>query len=158
VWQPGRDLWGPQQFKVFLDDVEIGATDGSSFPVPAPLADGAHRWRVDAIDRRGQVVPMADRLLQVDTVGPVVALRALGRRRAGETVRVVVTASDASGAGVKSTRVDFGDGSPVMAGRRPEHAYSRKGSYTVTARVTDEAGNVGRATLALRIAKRRKAR
>jgi PKD repeat protein len=43
---------------------------------------------------------------------------------------------------------DFGDGSPIVSGPGPtvQHLYGAAKSYTVTLRVTDDAGRVGVAT------------
>lgn len=38
---------------------------------------------------------------------------------------------------------DFGDGSPVSTEARPTHVYEKPGSYTVTIRIVDAAGQLG---------------
>jgi hypothetical protein len=135
-WAAGSDLWGPQQFKVFLDGAEVGTTSRPELLVPAPLPEGAHRWRVQAIDRRGQAVASQDRLLRIDTAPPVVKVKVAGKRRRGQALRFTVTARD-SGSGVNAVRLEYGDRTAPSTQRRSVHRYRRGGTYTVRARVSD---------------------
>ena len=151
VWAPGSELWGAPRYRVLVDGVEVGTTGATSLVVPTPLTEGPHRWSVQAIDLRGQVGASKDRLLRVDPTPPRVRVRVSGRRRRGQALRVIVAARDGRGSGVSTTRVDYGDRTPVGSGRRTVHRYRRAGSYRLTVRVYDRARNVRRTTLRLRI-------
>lgn len=151
VWRAGSELWGPQVFKVFLDGTQIGTTDQSAFVVPTALPDGAHRWRVQSTDRRGQVVDGRERLLRVDTAAPRVRVAITGARRRGRRLKVTVVAREGRGSGVDAVSIDYGDRSPRAARRQTVHRYRRAGAFTVRVRVTDRARNVGRATVRLHI-------
>ena len=149
-WRPGSELWGPQQFRLFMDGAEIGTTMDTQFVVPAPLTVGSHRWRVESIDRRGQVVSSSLRFLRVDPAPPVVRLRVTGKRKRGRTLRIAVSATD-EGTGLGTITVDYGDRTARSTARRSSHRYTRPGTFTLTARVADRAGNVTRKTVRLRI-------
>ena len=149
-WRPGSELWGPQQFKLYMDGTEIGTTTETQFVVPTPLSVGAHKWRVESIDRRGQVVSSRDRFLRVDPVAPAVRVRVSGTRKRGRTLKVAVSASD-EGTGIKTISVDYGDRTARGTAKRTAHRYRRPGTFTLTVRVADRAGNVTRATTRLRI-------
>lgn len=150
VWRPSSELWGAQIFKVFVDGVEVGTTDKTEFFVPAALPDGPHRWRVAAIDRRGQVVTNQDRLLRVDSVAPRARIVVTGVRRRGRALRMRVSADDGRGSGLGAVTVRFGDGSRATQ-RLSSHRYRRSGRFRLVARVADRAGNVAETTVRLRI-------
>jgi len=152
-WRPGSDLWGPQTFRVFMDGQEIGTTTESQLPVPAPLNVGPHQWRVESIDRRGQVVSSRERFLRVDPAPPLVRVRISGVRKVRRTLKISVSATD-EGTGVGTVSVDFGDRTAKSTLRRSTHRYRRRGTFTLTARVADRAGNVTRYTVRLRITKK----
>jgi hypothetical protein len=68
-------------------------------------------------------------------------------RRRGSLVKVSVSATDATGtkaqaSGLKLVRVDFGDRSRAVAGRKAMHSYGRSGKFTIRVSATDNAGNV----------------
>lgn len=150
VWRPSSELWGGQIFKVFVDGAEVGTTGDTRFVVLTPLPDGPHRWRVQSIDRRGQMVSNQDRLMRVDSVAPSASVRVSGVPRRGRALRVRVAAADGRGSGLESVKLDFGDGSRGE-GRRSVHRYRRAGRYRLVVRVADRAGNVARTTVRLRI-------
>ena len=150
TWGAGKDLWGAQTFKLFVDDVEVATTKATTLTVPTPLADGPHRWRVVAIDRRGQSITSRARRLPIDATAPRVRIRVTGTRKAGRTLKVLVTPLDGRGSGIGTVTVDYGDRSPVSQARSTTHRY-RRGTFTLRVRVSDRAGNVTRETLRLRI-------
>jgi len=154
AWRAGLDLWGAQTFRVLIDNVEVGRTTASFLVTPGPVDDGAHRWRVVAVDRRGQETPGRVRTLRVDSTSPDVTVRVDGKRKRGQTLKFRVTAADVGGSGVTRVLVRFGDGTPtVPVGRTFAHRYRHRGSYTATVRVYDRAGNVERFPVRLRIRK-----
>jgi hypothetical protein len=144
-WGAALDLWGPLTYRVEIDGRVAGQTADTAFAVPR-LADGIHRWRVVATDRRGQTVGTARRTLRHDGTAPRAGLAVSGARRRGRPVRVRVGATDASRAGrrasgISSVRIAFGDGARSTS-RSAVHRYGRAGRYTVRATVRDRAGNV----------------
>jgi hypothetical protein len=153
VWSPGADLWGAQQYKVFVDGVEIATTDRHEHILGAPLPDGLHRWSILTIDRRGQMVRSRDRALRIDTTPPAVKIRVTGKRKRGRVLRVTVTPRDPNGSGINAVVVDYGDGSPTTTLRKTSHRYRRNRTFTLRVRVSDRAKNVTRETMRLRIKK-----
>jgi hypothetical protein len=141
-WSQSFELWGPLTYSVEVDGRVVGQTTKTALSVPK-LADGAHRWRVIATDRRGQVTATARRVLRQDGTAPRARL-SVDRR--GRTVRVVVRPSDASPAGrpasgVGRVTIAWGDGSRTSL-RRASHTYRRGGRFTIRVSVRDRAGNV----------------
>ena len=161
-WETALDLWGSPAYRVILDGQVIAETARSSFLPVADLREGVHRFSVVAVDRRGQESSGADRLLRIDTTRPTARVVASRGARAGAPVRFAVVPRDVGkaargvsrvrGSGVVKVRVDFGDGSrrQTKKSRRPlrrvriSHVYRRPGRFTVTTRLYDRAGNVGK--------------
>jgi hypothetical protein len=115
--------------------------------VPDAVPDGLHKWRVVAVDRRGQSTTTATRNLRVDATPPKVKFKVSGTRRRGGLVKVAVSATDATGtaaqaSGMKLVRVDFGDRSRAVTGTKAMHRYGRSGKFTIRVSATDNAGNV----------------
>jgi hypothetical protein len=155
AWGAGADLWGAQRFNVVIDGAPVGVADRSPFQVPAPLADGRHRWRVEAVDRRGQVTRMRDRLLRIDATPPRATLRVRGRRARNRTLDFRVSVRDGrGGSGVRTVSVDYGDRTPKSTRPSSKHRYRRRGTFTVRVRVTDRARNAATTTTRLRITAR----
>jgi hypothetical protein len=142
-WGASLELWG-LSYRVEVDGVAVGTTATTSLKIPKQVG-GVHRWRVVAVDRHGQQTASATRILRIDGGAPRLKLSIAGRKRRGVAIRFVVKASDPKGkyaTGLKSTRIDFGDGSKQSAARRAVHVYSRTGPFTVVATARDKAGNV----------------
>jgi hypothetical protein len=140
-WSQSAELWGPLTYSVEVDGRIVGQTNTNALAVPG-LADGVHRWRVIATDRRGQVTATSRRVLRQDGTPPRARLTVARR---GRTVRVVVRASDASRAGrpasgVGRVTIAWGDGRRTVS-RRASHGYRRGGRFTLQVTVNDKAGN-----------------
>jgi|tagenome__1003787_1003787.scaffolds.fasta_scaffold20972062_3 hypothetical protein len=143
-WTQSFELWGPLTYAVEVDGRIVGRTTGQALAVPG-LRDGAHRWRVIATDRRGQVTATPTRLLRQDGTPPRARVTVSGKRRRGRPVRVSVRPSDANPAGrpasgVGRITISWGDGR-FSTGRRATHRYGRKGRRTVRVTARDRAGN-----------------
>ncbi len=156
TWQPAFEIQGALRYRVEVDGVAVGETTDRSLTLSAPLSDGIHPWRVVATDRRGQTSVANVRLLRIDGTPPTFAARLSGSRKQGSTIKLAVTASDAAvpgavpttpgavanGSGVKSYRIDWGDGSRADTKRTVSHVYKRNGTFTLRISVQDQAGNV----------------
>lgn len=151
-WAPASDLWG-LRYRVIVDGRSIGEFPRARFSPEGLIADGVHRWRVVAVDRRGQAKSGPARTLRIDGGPPRVALGIAGRRQAGSTLTLTARASDPAavpaggapahrrrGSGVARVRIDFGDGTPPVAAARAQHRY-RPGTFTVRAIAVDRVGN-----------------
>ncbi len=149
-WVGGKELWGPQRYRVLVDGTEVGITGASQLTVPVPLTDGRHNWNVQSIDRRGQVVASRTQPLRIDTTPPRVRVRVSGRRSAGQRLTISVAPADTGGSGVGTVTVDYGDRTGTSKLRRSVHRY-RRGTFSLRVRVADRAGNVTRTTVRLRI-------
>jgi hypothetical protein len=140
-WTQSFELWGPLTYSVEIDGRIVGQTNTPALAV-ANIADGVHRWRVIATDRRGQVTATSRRTLRQDGTPPRARLTVARR---GRTVRVVVRPSDASRAGrpasgVGRVTIAWGDGRRTVS-RRASHGYRRGGRFTLQVTVLDKAGN-----------------
>jgi len=148
----GNDLWGLEGYQVLIDGAVAGETAERAFRPGAPLPDGEHTLQVITVDRRGQAVPSAVRKFRIDTVVPTATLQASGRPRRDKPITVQVAAADV-GSGVRSVRVDYGDGTKRGTKARTVHVYAQRGRYVLTARVRDVAGNETTVTAPIRIRK-----
>jgi hypothetical protein len=143
-WSAPFDLWGPVTYTVMLDDKPAGTTQETNWSPPKGIADGIHRWRVIATDRRGQTNGSATRLVRVDNTAPALVVRVSGTRKARKLLKFRFNAGDVrnvGASGLASIRVQWGDGSrPVQTGKTAAHRY-RRGRYTLRVSATDKAGN-----------------
>jgi hypothetical protein len=100
----------------------------------------------------------------VDTVPPAAQLAFSGTRLIGRPVNTFLTYIDppppgepvTDASGVTSAVVYWGDGTASelhLGWHRSFHTYTSPGTYTITAAVTDRAGNIGRTALTVRILK-----
>ena len=146
-WGASFELWGPLTYRVELDGQPLATTGATKLTPPRAVADGLHRWRVVATDRRGQETATRTRTLRVDASRPRVTF---STRRRGHALTVTARASDASpfrvaSSGVAYVRVDWGDGSrPATVNgshARLSHRYGRRARATVRVSATDRAGN-----------------
>ena len=141
-WRPGRDLWGPQRFRVVVGGRVVGETTGTSLVPTQRLAAGRPiKYQVIAIDSRGQEAPSRTRRVRFDNDAPTFKVRIVGKRRAGRALRVVVRPKD-KGSGVRVVRVRYGVrvGGDRRKRFRGRHVF-RKGSHTIKVTVYDVAGN-----------------
>ncbi len=141
-WKAAADLWGPVTYNVYIDNQLVGTTTNTSVVANNDITSGKHTWRVVAVDKRGQQRSTRTRTLRVDGTPPTGTISLV---RKGKAVRVTVKASDGgpkSSSGIKRTTIDFGDGTKV-SGSKARHVYRSKGTKTITALVTDNAGNIG---------------
>jgi hypothetical protein len=146
-WGTSFELWGPLTYQVQIDGVPVAQTTATGVTVPVRIKDGLHRWRVVAIDRRGQATATPLRNLRVDATPPKVSFKLSGSRQRGKLVKIAVKATDASGtkaraSGLKFMRISFGDGSRTIVGQKAAHRYGHSGHVTVRVSAGDEAGNV----------------
>jgi len=165
TWRNGLDEWGQVSYQVELDGQQLPPVTASRLALAADLPDGIHRWRVVAIDGRGQRTPSTMRGLRVDLTPPQVVVRVRGVRRVHQRLVFLLNASDGTpgrSAGLRSLRVDFGDGTSttLAASGRVEHRYAGRGLVTLRLTARDRIGNRSESELRLRIrgAPRRKAR
>jgi hypothetical protein len=146
-WSTSFELWGPLVYRVEIDGVAVAQTASTGVTLPNRVADGLHRWRVLAIDHRGQVTATPARTLRVDATAPKASFKLSGSRKRGAQLKVTIKASDASGtaakaSGLKVVRTSFGDGSRAVTGLQAAHRYGRSGRVTVSVTASDNAGNV----------------
>ncbi|HSD77676.1 MAG TPA: hypothetical protein VLA98_09735, partial [Solirubrobacteraceae bacterium] len=66
AWSESRELWGPLTYVVSVDRRAVGQVAGRTrIRLARPLRRGEHRWRVAAVDRRGQVTRTRARTLRI---------------------------------------------------------------------------------------------
>jgi len=114
------------------------------------VEDGRHRVQVFAVDGAGQETGSLTGRLSVDRTRPRVRIVRRGRA-------VAVQVSDGrrrSGSGLRrgAIRIGFGDGASAARKPRARHLYRVSGTYRVTVRARDRAGNrtVARRTVRVR--------
>jgi hypothetical protein len=157
-WGTSFELWGPITYRVEIDGRPFGTTTSTGLTVPAVVPDGLHRWRVVAVDIRGQATATPSRNLRVDATPPKVTFKVSGSRKRGKQVKIAVQATDASGtaaqaSGLNLVRISFGDGSRTVVGTRAVHRYGHSGKVTVRVTASDKAGNVAALTRRITIRK-----
>ncbi len=157
-WGTAFELWGPLTYQVQIDGVPVAQTTSTGITLPNRVKDGIHRWRVVAIDRRGQATATPSRNLRVDATPPKVTFKLSGSRKRGKLLKIAVRATDASGTGAKASglslvRISFGDGTGTVAGLKAAHRYGHSGHMTVRVSASDKAGNVVAVTRRITIRK-----
>lgn len=171
-WGPVLEQWGLPSYRVAIDGVPVATTSKNKFTPKVRLTEGVHTFQLTSIDRRGQAASGSVRNLRIDVTKPTATIEVPGVKRTNRDATINVLPTDPppvvlgvtpppQGSGVESVSVDFGDGSRRETGDSKQakvkftlrHRYRTAGLYTITARVTDVAGNVGRVTSQVRIAK-----
>jgi hypothetical protein len=140
-WDPSPSAISGVTYTVTVDDepVKERLRGGAARLGPSALEDGRHTIQVVAVDAAGQETVSQAGQVRVDRHKPQVRLRLRGR-----TLSVAVgdgRRARSSGLRRASTAVSFGDG--AAARRRPgtRHVYTRAGTYRITIRARDRAGN-----------------
>jgi hypothetical protein len=146
-WGTAFELWGPLTYTVQIDGQPVGQTTSTGITLPNVVADGLHRWRVVATDRRGQATATPTRNLRVDATPPKVTFKLSGSHKRGKLLKIAAKASDASGttskaSGLRLVQISWGDGSRAVVGLRSAHRYGRSGKVIVSVTGRDNAGNV----------------
>jgi hypothetical protein len=149
-WEPAPDAVAGVTYAVYVDGRARvrGLTRLSARVGGAGLGDGVHRVQVLATDAAGQQTMSPEADLKIDANPPIVRLGRFGK---GRGVRVTVRDA-ASGVNAHATIVSFGDGQRASRHSRSSHLYAHAGTYTITARVRDKAGNAAVVHLRVRIA------
>jgi hypothetical protein len=156
-WSPAKSSWGVT-YQVNLDGIQIAQTGATSVTVPSPLAQGLHRWLVTATNRAGVSTTSRSVALFVDTLAPRSALNLTGVKRAKAQLHLQVSYSDtplglpsSDASGVASVYVNWGDGHAYRIRHGKFHRYAGAGTYKLTVKFTDRAGNVTTIVRHLRI-------
>jgi hypothetical protein len=144
---------------VVLDGTSLGSTGSTALRPPAPLAQGPHSFHVSVSNPAGLSNTGRSMSLFVDSLPPVVTLSLSGRLFAGATLKLHALYTDAppplapaDASGVALVQVRWGDGTKLQVIHHWSlHVYKKPGRYRVTVYVTDRAGNLGRATLIVRV-------
>jgi len=164
-WNAAENAIGALRYSVSIDDEPIGRKTTRLHAVlkSKKIGDGRHRLQIFAIDANGQETGSRKAALLVDRKPPRISLRARGAQLA------VVVADGVSGVKGRSLKVSFGDrggarassaaalaskGKRKSKGKRPlviRHSYDNGGSYRVTVRAIDRAGNKTSLTRKVRV-------
>jgi hypothetical protein len=157
-WAAPTELWGPVNYIVNVDGREIGRTTQTKFAIPpeALVPDGVRRWKVTAVDVRGQTTTSKTRTLRLDSVAPgaLIELKRSGRKVTVNVVAADVVPQGGRASGVKTVAISFGDGSKAFNTRRATRKYpGTKRAFTIRAKVTDKAGNVTTEERAIKLPK-----
>ncbi len=140
-WLPGTELWGGVTYRVEVDGRLVAQTQATRVPSPRSLANGLHRWRVVAVDRRGQRRASSVRTLRIDGTPTRLSVRVT---RGGGLVRVAFRAADrpARGAsGIRGVRASVGRVARVTRRSRGLLVLRSGARARVVVSATDRAGN-----------------
>ncbi|MDQ5807794.1 MAG: Ig-like domain-containing protein, partial [Actinomycetota bacterium] len=144
---------GAATYDVFLDGSRVASgLAGTEHTPDAPLADGPHAWRVEAIDTFGNTQSSATRTVVVDTTAPTAAIApAPNPVLAGDAVVLDASGStDAfSGPIVRYEWDAGGDGTfEADTGGTPSHGTTfTTGEHHPAVRVTDAVGHTATAAV-----------
>jgi hypothetical protein len=171
-WSLAPDQWGGLSYQLYAGPVLIDTTTQTSFRPPGNLPDGLYPLRVAAVDQRGQRTLGPVREVKVDTTKPTGTAKAT-RAVSGRRMRLKLKISDLApasspaaapvpGSGVVRVKVDFGDRSRRTDRRSDEplerlkvsHVFRRTGSFRVTVRLYDRAGNMAKVKTVVRVSRR----
>lgn len=141
-WRTSFELWGPITYRLEIDGQPAGETTANGLAPSTPLEDGLHRWRVIAVDRRGQTRSARSRNLRIDGTKPELEVK-VKRKKGVATVTAEVSDDPGTGkraSGVRYVRFQVGSGRRVTIVKPPFRVRRRaKGKIRVS--VTDRAGN-----------------
>jgi hypothetical protein len=138
-WDPARNALSPLEYTLYVGGRRVARrlTRTSYRLRTRGLRDGRHRVRVVASDRRGQRTDSIIATLRLDRTAPHIRVS----RGPGRTVHVrIVDGRRGRVAGPARSRIRWGDGRRGR-GTRARHRYRKPGSYTITVRGRDRAGN-----------------
>ncbi len=142
-WDAAPAGIGRVTYELTVDEEAVGPKlRGLTSTVRASVVgDGDHDVVVLATDEKGQVTATPASSLKVDRTAPKVAVRV---NRAGR--RVTVQVSDGpkgrvSGVSSSDTELTWGDGKSASGRRSFVHRYARRGSFRITLKSRDKAGN-----------------
>lgn len=163
TWSPAAGRWGPDEYTVRVDGVQVGQTTSTSLRVPVALSDGPHSWQVTAVNPAGVTGASGVARVFVDTVAPTLSVKVGGARRAGSRLALTLRYRDApppgrpsgDASGVEKLTIRWGDGTVTHlapGAHRETHAYRHAGRYRITVIVTDRAGNSRTVVKVVRIA------
>jgi hypothetical protein len=139
---------------VELDGTPVPSVVGTDLVVSGSidtrtLPDGPHVLRIDARDRVGNA-GTAYVTFSTDNTHPALRIAAPEVGLAGRVVRASAVASDGGSGLAGPAAWTLGDGASG-SGARVAHRYSRPGRYTITASVSDRAGNSTSARRSVRV-------
>jgi hypothetical protein len=155
-WNAAENAIGGLRYSVSVDDEAIGKRTARLHALlkSVRVGEGRHKLQVFAIDDNGQETGSRRGTLLVDRKPPRISLRKRGDRLA------VLIADRTSGVKGRALKVSFGDRGAARSSsaaalvsrqhgkkqkkNRPvlvHHTYSSGGSYRVTVRTSDRAGN-----------------
>jgi len=171
-WSVAPDQWGGLSYQLYAGPVPIDTTTATRFRPPGKLPDGDYPLRVAAVDQRGQRTLGPVREVKVDTTKPTGTVKATPRVVRGRRMRIKLKISDLgpapspgaariSGSGVVRVKVDFGDRSrrtdkrsdETLEGLKVSHVFRRTGSFRVTVRLYDRAGNATKVRTVVRVSR-----
>ncbi len=145
TWWASSQGWPARGYRIYIDDLLAGSSTTTSFTPISALGEGTHKLRVESFDRVGQTVSSAPGKLKVDTTIPLLKVKLRGSASAVTLSGTATDAKPPKGSGLASVKVNFGDGSPAVVGKRSSfklsHRFLRSGNLTVTVTATDGAGN-----------------
>jgi hypothetical protein len=151
---PGSGVVG---YDVEIDGVATRVSSGAqSFTPSADLGEGAHSWRVVALDAAGNRSASPGRQVTVDTRSPTARVTATpDPALTGDSVGLDASASSPGGAAIDSYEWDLdGDGSyETSTGASPvaSRTYDTPGDRHIGVRATDAAGRVGTGEVLLHV-------
>jgi hypothetical protein len=148
-WPEATNAISRVRYSLSVDDEPIGKPTRRLFAQLKSnrIGDGRHRVQVFAIDDSGQQTGSRNAVLLIDRRPPRVKLRRHGRRLS--VVLADGARRESSGVKGSAVKIAFGEGGAPSGARR--HVYKRSGSFRVTIRARDRAGNLSELRRKVRI-------
>ncbi|HEX8065669.1 MAG TPA: Ig-like domain-containing protein [Thermoleophilaceae bacterium] len=157
-WQAAQDAGsGLDHYSVWIDRSRVADVGTTQFTPGAPLADGSHVWRIEAVDRNGKIRASIDRTFRIDTTLPAASLVVSPNPvLTGDPVALdAAGTSDPDGGTIVRYEWDVdGDGAferDTGATPRTSASYPTRREIRPAVRVTDDAGHAAVASAALSI-------
>jgi PKD repeat protein len=124
--------------RVYIDNMSVYTVNAGSLDITLRLTPGSHYVVLQAWNQAGAVAKTPLHITVVNQPPSVSLLTTPSSGVAPVLVSATASGTDTDGT-ITSTSIDFGDGT-VVNGATGMHTYSVVGTYTVTAKVTDNNG------------------
>jgi hypothetical protein len=125
-------------YRIYVDNVSLYAVNSATLDTNLSLKPGTHNVTVQAWDAVGEVAKSSLTITVLNQPPTVDFSLVTSSTVVPLTVKATATGSDADGT-ISLTSIDFGDGT-VVKSSSAVHTYLSAGTYTITAKVTDDNG------------------
>ena len=126
--------------QIYVDGVLTSSVKAASVDTLVKMALGAHALAVKGWDSSGLSFMTSLNLAVVNQPPTVVLSTSAASILVGGSITASTSGSSDPDGTIASSSINFGDGSPAVAGASASHQYKIAGTYTITATVKDNSG------------------